>query len=271
MKTTCKHVAAVVCLGLMAATAYSTEIIAHRGASYDAPENTLAAFRLAYEQKADAIELDMYLTRDGKVVLSHDKTTSRTTEGKTNLTVEETDYAELAKLDVGTWKDPKYAGEKMPLLEEVLKNHPAGTGLFLELKSKQKILPEFEKVLRASPHMKESTIITFDLPTATEAKQRMPEVPVYWVIGLKKDELTSRPLPPDPKWIDEAKQAGLDGLDLDYRNIKPAYAKRVQDAGLKLYAWTVDEEDEAKRLVRLNVLGITTNRPGFIREALKAE
>lgn len=267
MKIRFSLVTGIMAFGLGLASG-ATEIIAHRGASYDAPENTIAAFKLGVEQKADAIELDMYLTRDGKVVCAHDKTTSRTTSGKTNFTVSETDYAELAKLDVGSWKASKYAGEKMPLLEDVLKQHPKGTGLFLEMKSYKELVPELERILRASDHMKSITIICFDLPACEEAKRRMPEVPVYWLIGQTKNKKTGAIEPIDPKWIEQTKKAGLDGLNLDSKIITPEFAADIQKAGLKLYAWTVDDPEEAKRLVSLKVLGITTNRPKFLRDVL---
>src|SRR5687767_15370020 len=114
-----------------ASTAHCLEIIAHRGASYDAPENTMAAFRLGWEQQADANELDIYLTKDGKIILLHDKAIKRTTgvEGRP----EELTLEELRKLDAGSWKGPKWAGEKLPLLDEVLATIPAGKRVFIEI------------------------------------------------------------------------------------------------------------------------------------------
>jgi glycerophosphoryl diester phosphodiesterase len=119
---------------LMALTSKAQLIIAHRGASHDAPENTLASFKLAWEQKADGIEGDFYLTKDGKIVCIHDKTTKRTSGQKVELDVAASTLAELRKVDVGAWKDPKYAGEKMPTLEEVLAIVPAGKVFFIEIK-----------------------------------------------------------------------------------------------------------------------------------------
>src|SRR3954454_10841881 len=100
--------------GAAALGAPPVEIIGHRGASFDAPENTVASFRLGYEQKADACELDVYLTKDGRIVVIHDKDTRRTA-GVDRPVVQQT-LDELKKLDAGKWKGDRFAGEKIPTL-----------------------------------------------------------------------------------------------------------------------------------------------------------
>ena len=108
------------------------EIVGHRGASHDAPENTLAAIRLAWEQGADAAEFDVYLSKDGKIVVIHDKDTKRVA-GVDRPVVGQT-LDELRRLDVGKWKAPKFAGEKLPTLNEMLATVPAGKRVFIEVK-----------------------------------------------------------------------------------------------------------------------------------------
>src|SRR5262245_53293376 len=116
----------------MTAVSRATEIIAHRGASADAPENTAAAFKLAVEGGADAFEGDYYLTKDGKIICIHDNNTKRTTgvDGK----VPQMTLAELRKLDAGSWKGSKFGGEKLPTLSEALALVPAGKKTFVEIK-----------------------------------------------------------------------------------------------------------------------------------------
>jgi len=99
------------------------EIIAHRGASHDAPENTLAAVNLAWQQNADAVEIDVHLSRDGQIVVIHDENTRKT--AGLNKNVSEQTLAELRRLDVGRWKGRQWAGEKIPVLAEVLGALPA--------------------------------------------------------------------------------------------------------------------------------------------------
>ena len=124
------------------------EIVAHRGASFDAPENTVAAIKLAWEQKADAAEFDVFLSKDGKIVVMHDPNTKRI--GGVDRKVVDQTLAELRKLDVGRWKDARFAGERMPTLEEMLATVPAGKRVFIEVKCGPEIVPELDRVLKAS-------------------------------------------------------------------------------------------------------------------------
>ena len=120
-------------------------VVAHRGASHDAPENTLAAFNLAWQQNADAIEGDFFVTADRKIVCIHDDETSRLAGQK--VFVEKSTAEQLRKLDVGKWKDPKWAGQKIPLLQEVLETIPKGKAIVIELKSKKRIVPVLSEEL----------------------------------------------------------------------------------------------------------------------------
>lgn len=111
--------------------ALAVDIVAHRGASYDAPENTMAATRLAWQQKADAVETDIYLGKDGKIIVFHDKTAKRT--GGRDVPIADLTQAEARTLDAGSWKAPQFKGEKVPLLEEQIQSIPAGKRLLVEI------------------------------------------------------------------------------------------------------------------------------------------
>ena len=119
----------------------AVQIIGHRGASHDAPENTLSAFKLGYQQHADAVELDIYLTGDGKIAVLHDGDTLRIS-GVSNC-VAQTSFEDLRKLEVGQWGKwtNKAYSEKIPSLEEVLPLIPEGKRLFIEIKCGPEILP----------------------------------------------------------------------------------------------------------------------------------
>src|SRR6478672_5367982 len=104
------------------------QIIAHRGASFDAPENTLAAIRLGWDQGADGVEFDVRLSRDGQIVVIHDADTRRV--ANVDRLVSDQTVDELRQLDVGRWKGPQFAGERIPTLAEVLAIVPAGKTAF---------------------------------------------------------------------------------------------------------------------------------------------
>ena len=239
------------------------KLIAHRGASHDAPENTLAALRLGYAQGADAGEVDVHLSRDARIVVHHDADTGRSAGLRQAVAAQS--VTELRSLNVGQWG--KWNGsafaEKIPLLSEVLALVPAGRRLFIELKVGAEILPELERVIRASGlGAAQLALITFDLATARAAKHYLPAHEVCWI---------AEPPTSADYLIREAKAAGLDGLDLSYKfRIDAAFAQKVHGAGLKLYTWTVDDPAVARSLATAGIDGLTTNRPGWMREQLAA-
>jgi glycerophosphoryl diester phosphodiesterase len=126
----------------------STMIIAHRGESFDAPENTMAAIQLAWDRGADAVEIDIQLSKDNRIVVIHDFETKRL--AGVNKKVKEQTFEELRKLDVGSWKNPSFKDEKIPSLAEVLESVPNGKKLIIEIKSDSSIIPIFKKDLEES-------------------------------------------------------------------------------------------------------------------------
>lgn len=253
---------------LMASTGIlsGTEIIAHRGASFDAPENTVAAFRLGYEQGADAGECDVHLSQDGRVAVIHDADTARVSGHK--QAVADQTLAELRTLDAGQWgkwKGSAFA-ENIPLLSDVVAIVPTGKRLFVELKVGTVILAELANVIRASRLTPaQLPLICFDLGTARAAKRQLPAHEVLWIVDHPK---VGRG-PDIEELIKSAREAGLDGLDLNYRfPIDSEFVKKIHAAGLKLYTWTVDDPVAARAQAAAGVNGITTNRPGWLRSQL---
>jgi glycerophosphoryl diester phosphodiesterase len=253
----------------MAANAPATEIIAHRGASHDAPENTVAALKLAWKQGADASEFDCMLTKDGKIVVIHDLDTKRTA-GVDRLVFDQT-LAELRMLDAGKWKSPEYVHEKIPTLKEMLDVVPAGKRLFIEIKSGLEIVPEFLRVLKEADLPSEKTaVISFNYAVVAAVKKARPDLKAYWIVSLRPAK--GKEPPTAEALITKAKAARLDGLDLSAAPaLNAAFAKKVKDAGLGLYVWTVNDAAEAKRLVGIGADGITTDRPGWLRQQLEAK
>ena len=141
----------------------------------------------------------------------------------------------------------------------------------MEIKCGQEIIPYLKEIIENSGKQKQIVIIGFGLETVAAAKKAMPSIPVYWLIGTNKDEKTGQFFPHDPNLIQEAKKAGIDGLDVHYAGVENNFADKVRQAGQKLYTWTVDNVTEAKRLADLGVSGITTNKPDVISKALSSE
>lgn len=244
-----------------------TEIIAHRGASFDAPENTLASIDLGWAQGADAVEIDVYFSKDGHVVVIHDDNTRKTAGVRRKVAAQT--LAELKALDVGSWKHAKFKGESIPTLTEAFATIPSGKRLFVEIKCGPECIDAFAADFRAS-RLKSNQVIPigFSLPTMRQFKQTLPELEVCWIVEFKR---TLRGWSPKAeRLIEQVAAAGLDGLDVSGKGpVDADFAAKVHDAGQKLYIWTVDDATKARELMNAGVDGITTNKPGWLRKQLE--
>jgi glycerophosphoryl diester phosphodiesterase len=249
-----------------------TRIIAHRGASADAPENTLAAFRLAWEQGADGIEGDFRLTADGRIVCSHDEDTERV--AGVRKVVARTRFDDLRALDVGGWKGERWRGERIPSLAEVLAIVPGGKQAFLEFKTGPEIVgPLANELASAAIASLQIVLMSFDADVVRTCKQRLPEIKALWLADYKQQ--------PDGGWaptVDEViatiRDVGADGLGSENRPklVNGEFVGRLRAAGIdEIYIWTVDESHQARNYQRLGVTSITTNHPGLLRRALQTE
>ena len=242
-------------------------IVAHRGASHAAPENTLAAFRLAFEQDADTIEGDFRQTADGQIVCCHDATTARC--GDKALRISATSAAELKTVDVGGWKSPRYAGERMPTLDEVLAIVPPGRGAFLELKGRAAgIVPRVTAiVLRSTVPMQRLRLMSFDLATVRALRRHLPEAATSWLVEYRTERATGRITPTHDLICRTLRENAIEGLGTQARTdvVTPDFASRLAADGRSLHAWTIDTPELADAFVRLGVASVTTNRPALIR------
>jgi len=243
------------------------EIIAHRGSSFLAPENTRAAMQLAWQEGADAIEGDFRLTRDGQIICLHDASLKRT--AGVNRRIVECSLDELRTYDVGSWKGPQFTGERIPTLEELFATVPTGKRFYVEVKSGLEIVEPLHDVIGDCALPPEQIVlISLQLPVVTALKQAIPQCPAYWVVEFKRAE-TGQWQPNARDIIGSAERAGLNGLDLMAAGpIDAPLVKRIKTAKLELCVWTVDDPVRAQRLIDLGVRRITTNRPGWLREQI---
>jgi glycerophosphoryl diester phosphodiesterase len=249
-------------------TGGSTEIIAHRGASADAPENTLEAFQLGLDQRADAIECDVRVTRDGQLVAIHDPTVERVAD--TKGAVAEMSLAELSALDVGSWKSPKWRNARIPLMTDVLDIVPPDRRIFIEIKAGLTALPPLASVLASTALPRSQIVIMeFDLETVIAMRSAFPDIEVLWLLGfpwwhpswIKRRTLMNN--------IAQAADHGLDGVNIqDVPPLNTASIAESRARKLKNYCWTVDDPKRAARLFKDGISGIATNRPGWMREQL---
>lgn len=253
--------------------AHAQLIVAHRGASYDAPENTLAAFELAWEKHADAIEADFYVTKDRQIVCIHDKTTIRVSPRHRELVVAETTANDLRKLDVGSWKHPRFAAERIPTLDEVIATVPEGKQIFVEIKCGSEILPLLKPKLTASNLKSEQiVIICFNANVVAECRKMMPEYKVNWLTGYEQNVITRKWKPSRNDVLNTLAGTEATGLGTNgnLEVIDEPFVGAVMAAGLELHVWTINDADQAQVFKSLGVRSVTTDRPGLIRKAIGA-
>lgn len=245
-------------------------IVGHRGASYDAPENTIAAFEEAWRQQADGVEGDFYFTADGQIVCIHDKDTERTAGKK--LLVAESTLETLKELEYGGWKDVKFKGEPLPTFADVAFVVPAGKLFVIELKTGPEIVPllveELKKTKLAEEHL---LIISFNSSTVAKAKEMLPKVRAHWLTSYKQNRMDGAWAPTVEQIAETLKACGADGLGTNGNRqvVNESFISALKEEGMKeFHVWTIDDPADARYFKELGASGITTNRPAFIRESL---
>ncbi len=234
-------------------------VVAHRGASGEAPENTLPAFELARAQQADIIELDIRLTADREFVVIHDPTVDRTTSGRGEVAA--LTLAEIKSLDAGSWFDPAFAGTRVPTLAEVLEWAGGTVDLCIEIKSPfpAAALPDLLETVGDYPQAR-LAFASFDWDLIRRLKLLAPRARVGLIWGRRP--------PADP--FETARQLGQANLHPNVALVDPDLVAKAHRLGLGVFVWTVDGPDLAVALAAMGVDGVVTNYPAKVRSALAA-
>ena len=232
-------------------------VIGHRGASADAPENTIAAFELALTQGADGIELDVHLSSDGQPVVIHDFTLERTTDG--DGSVSQRTVRELKRLDVGGWHDPRFRGQRLQTLQEVLERFRGRARFWIELRGGSAVYPGIEErvvsMIEVYDVVDHVLVQSFDVATIARVRSLNREVPVGALVAQS---------PLDAELLRTAPDAICPGEHL----VTEELLGEIRQAERACYVWTVNEPAQMDRLVAWGVSGIITDRPGLLKARL---
>ena len=234
----------------------TVEIVAHRGYSARAPENTIAALTLALDQGATAVEFDLHTAGDGTPVLLHDATLERTTDGSGDITEHGAD--ELSGLDAGSWFGTDFAGEPIPTLEAALTTiEPRVRTVFAEIKGVRRLedVEAIVAVTRDAGLMDRTVFISMDWGLLDEVRRYEPTALLGPIVEHRaRVEYAFDRVAGDPRSL----------LDFDARILlaEPELAARAHEAGIALAVWTVDEVRDAARLLEMGVRRITSNQVG---------
>lgn len=251
-------------------------VLAHRGASYDAPEHTRPAYDKALRDGTDFLECDLQLTKDGVLVCVHDTTVDRTTGGKHSGRVDSYTLAELRRMDFGSWFGPDFAGERIVTLEEqlgcYLRTAPRSR-FHLETKAPAeydgKMEPELVRVLRkygllrtGDAQTSRVVVQSFELDSLEAMAKLAPDVPRAYLFAAPTDPAVLAGQLPD--YVDIAAPVAQFVL------AHPSFPAIVHDAGIPVHTWTVDDETTMKQLLDLGVDAVFTNRPDVARRIVDA-
>jgi len=233
-------------------------IFAHRGYSSIAPENTLAAFEEAVNRTVPGIELDIHLCRSGELVVTHDHNLKRVT-GYDGL-IEELDWDEIKTLDAGSWKSEKYSGEKLPLLQDVFDLLGSRVYYDIEIKcrktSRTGIEVKLYKLISEYGLEERCIVSSFNPMPLKYFKQTASNVPTA-IIYTNAAKLPWYLRNGEGRWI-----AGADILKPHYKKIRRCFNLFNMLSGDKPFmSWTVDDQDEAQRLLAAGAIGIISNNP----------
>jgi glycerophosphoryl diester phosphodiesterase len=236
-------------------------VIAHRGDSFHFPENTLASFLSAVEKQADLVELDAYPTKDGHLVVLHDSKLDRTTNaasvfGAAGFLVTETPFDRIKGLDAGSWKDPRFAGLRIPTLEEALQTIQKGSMTLLERKAGSAL--DYAKLLDRLGFSEAVVVQSFDWDFLAALRTWSPKVKLA---ALSGEPVTAERLA-------DLRRAGIGIAAWNCEKVTAEAALLFREFGLEWWAWTVDTPEEWDRLAELGADGMITNKPGELREWL---
>jgi glycerophosphoryl diester phosphodiesterase len=243
-------------------SAQQLTFVGHRGASYLAPENTLASIKLAWELDAPAAECDIMLTSDNEIIVFHDKNGKRLTGF--DFTVKESKYQDIRSYSILLKESnlEKYAGETIPLLSDVLSTIPDGKTLVIEIKTGPEILPYMEEVI--SKYWKSGNIafIAFDFETILATKEIYPDIPCYYLSAFTFDV---------NKKYDAIASSRLDGVNLRHKIVSRKLVNKFRGINKDVWCWTVNEPKDARKVIKAGVTVITTDRPKWLNDQLSQD
>ncbi|MDR2170860.1 MAG: hypothetical protein LBP59_12020 [Planctomycetaceae bacterium] len=245
--------------------------VAHRGASFLAPENTLMAYRIAISAGADGAECDVYKTADNILVLSHDKSTNRTANGKKH-DITKTTFDELRKLDVGIWKGKQFKNEKIPTLDEYLELlKETKCSPVVEIKMNQ-IEKEVIETIRKQDMISVTIIIAFSEQVVKNVRRLEPNICVAWLYSenLKNKGGAENNADRLAEFLlKKSAELNANILDLNHEILSQKLVTKLKNSGIHVWCWTVNDVERMKILLDWGVESITTDRPELLNELLK--
>ncbi|MGN0877864.1 MAG: glycerophosphodiester phosphodiesterase family protein [Oligosphaeraceae bacterium] len=259
-----------------AATPSRETLIAHRGESADAPENTLAAYQLAAE-RGFGFECDIYLSADKRVFTFHDSNLKRTTGGVSDKRCHEVTWDELQNLDVaawGRWKNSRFSPQRPALLEEVLALAQDGRFIYVEVKTGPAIVPYIRQIVEAQTNAtpRNTLFISFSRNTCLELKKQLPDYRVFLLHGARTSVKKNGPPITADALLAKVRGTAINGVSVSYDPavVTADFIRTFRDAGLEFHVWTIDSLDRALQAFERGAQTVTTNRAKALLDQYEA-
>lgn len=244
-------------IGAFGAQQDTCAVVAHRGFSHVAPENTLASVRKAIEVGADGCEVDVYRCKSGELVLFHDKELERTTSGFGKIV--ETDFDVLRELDAGSWKDAIYCGERIPELRDALQLlRSSGCRAVIEIKT-DGITEQVLKAVQAEGMADQVAIIAFSSDVIRDVRSHAPNLSCAWLYSNTKLKGTAEQKA--DLIAEKAHACNAMAVNLNQQMLDEALVAALHERGFSVWTWTVDDPGRMRQLRAWGVDVLTTNRP----------
>jgi len=237
--------------------------ISHRGESLEAPENTLSSINLAWQSNVDAVEIDVRLTKDKKIVVIHDNSTKRT--GDKNLIIKNTSSTELKNVNISNKIICKHNSDKIPFLDEVIETIPNGKKLFIDIKVKNEIVSYLKDILIKYDYKNKIVLISCFTKVLKILKNELMGIETYLIVEKKWSNFNFDA----NSLLNFCKQNNLSGVDLkDTQYINQEFVNIFKNNNINIYTWTVNDIKRVKELYNFGVNGITSDKAGFIKKKI---
>lgn len=240
------------------------KVIAHRGFSGIAPENTLIAIQKALELGVDFIEIDIHQTKDDVIVVIHDEAIDRTTNGTGEI--KDFTYAQLQQFDAGSWKGPEFKGEKIPSLDQVLALIKGKTKLLIEIKDTYNIYNGIEEraleLIERHSAKKWCVLQSFDDFSLEHVKMidRTSSFELHKLLEFEISELFDE--------INGGVYRYVKAINIDFDLLTPEIVEKIHQKGFKIFTWTVNTEEDIRSALKMKVDGIISNFPDRVKKVM---
>lgn len=234
---------------------YTLKVTAHRGNSTRAPENTIASVKKAIEVKADYAEIDVRETKDGEIIVFHDSNLKRM--GKVNKNVWEMDYKDIKNIDIGIYFDKEFAGEKVPLLEEVVSISKDKIKLNIEIKgdnNSKNLVRKVVEIIEYNDIINDCVITSLEYNDIKEVKERNPKIKTGYIMYLAKGDLNN---------------LKSDFYSVEESIVNSNLINEIHANGKEIHVWTVNDSKEMERLINMGVDNIITDEVETLKDILK--